>query len=101
MSRSRSAASLLRDLRRRQGKSLRSAADDLGVTAGYLSRLERGEKTASPDLVQRAAHYYDVDPDLLALGDGRVPEDVVAILQRKPDLLDELRRRFGSEQDTP
>jgi transcriptional regulator with XRE-family HTH domain len=86
---------LLRDLRRRRGESLRSAARELGVDAAHLSRLERGLKSASDELRDRAADYYAYSPELIDLAQGRLPGDVVEILQEHPALLNELRARFG------
>ncbi len=92
-----SAAKLLRELRVARGQSLRAAARQLRVDPSYLSRLERGEKTASPDLQRRAAKYYDVPPELLGLAEGRVPPDIVGILQEHPDLLEKLRAEYASQ----
>lgn len=86
---------LLRDLREEQGRTLREAARALDVNPAYLSRVERGEKPASPAVIERASNYYDVPQELLALSRGRVPADIVQILQRHPDLLAELRSRYG------
>jgi transcriptional regulator with XRE-family HTH domain len=98
----RPAASLLRELRSREGKSLRAVADELGVAPSHLSRLERGEKGASDELASRAAEYYGVDPELLGLAEGRVPADVVAILRNHPEVLTELRGRYsGQRRDAP
>ena len=88
---------LLRELRETQGRSLRQAARELDVSAGYLSRVERGEKPASPAMLDRASEYYSVPTELLALSRGRVPADVVELLQRHPDLIVELRERYGAE----
>ena len=88
---------LLRGLRQRRGESLRSAARELGVDAAHLSRLERGLKPASDDLRDRAADYYGYSPELIDLAQGRLPDDIMEILQRHPGLLEELRSRF----DTP
>ena len=87
-------ARLLRQLREESGKSLRQAASDLGVAPSHLSRLERGEKSSSPELSQKVAGYYGVQEDLVFLQDGRVPEDIVGIMQRNPEILQELRERF-------
>ena len=86
---------LLRRLREARGQSLRQAADEMGVAASHLSRVERGEKGASERVSEQAARYYGVSEDLLALDEGRVPADVVLILQRNPDLLEEIRRNHG------
>lgn len=87
---------LLRELREQQGRTLRQAAGELDVSPAYLSRVERGEKPASAAMLARAASYYDVPQELLALSRGVVPADVVMVLQRHPELLAELRSRYGS-----
>lgn len=48
----------LGDLRNGTGKSQKEVADDLGIPASVLSRIERGEtKTVSHDLVIKLAEY--------------------------------------------
>ncbi len=93
-------ARLLRDLRKGSHQSLRQAASNLGVAPSHLSRLERGEKSPSSELRQRAAAYYGVNPDLVGLSQGAVPDDIVLILRTHPEILDELRRRFGDRFDS-
>jgi transcriptional regulator with XRE-family HTH domain len=99
----RPAAILLRELRSRQGKSLRATAADLQLDASYLSRLERGEKVASEEVSARVAQYYGVNPDLLSLAEGRVPHDVIVILRDHPELVEQLRAHYGrtSTSSTP
>ncbi|MDA0178790.1 helix-turn-helix domain-containing protein [Solirubrobacter phytolaccae] len=87
---------LLRGLRESRGRTLRQAARDLDFDPAYLSRVERGEKPVSGDLLQRASNYYDVPEELLSLSRGVVPQDIIAVLQRHPELLLELRERFGA-----
>lgn len=87
---------LLRDLREEQGRTLRQAARALDVNPAYLSRVERGHKPASPAVLERASRYYEIPRELLALSRGEVPADIVAILQAHPEVVDELRTRFGS-----
>ena len=89
-----SVTKLLRALREDSGKSLRSAAGDLGVVPSHLSRLERGEVSSSAELRARAARYYGVDAELLDLAEGYVPADVARILAEHPELITELRTRF-------
>jgi transcriptional regulator with XRE-family HTH domain len=74
---------------------LREAARALDLDPGYLSRVERGEKPASPAMIERASDYYEIPQELLALSRGTVPADIVEILQRHPELLEELRARHG------
>jgi transcriptional regulator with XRE-family HTH domain len=90
-------AELLRDLRETRGASLRAAARDLGVDPSYLSRLERGEKPASPGVLERAARYYQVEQEELALAAGALPQDVVQILRDHPELIERLRAEYGSQ----
>ncbi|WP_148307888.1 helix-turn-helix domain-containing protein [Actinoplanes friuliensis] len=91
-------ARLLREIRKRKGSTLRTAADDLGITPSHLSRLERGEKSPSAELMIKVAGYYRINPDLVALEQGRIPEDIVEILQENPFILDRLRAEFGKPE---
>lgn len=85
------AASLLRELRNRRRTSLRKAAEELDVAPSQLSRTERGERPLTATLAARAASYYGVSADFLLLQTGRLPEDVVEILQRHPELIAKIR----------
>jgi transcriptional regulator with XRE-family HTH domain len=87
-------ASILRQLREERGASLRAAASDLGIAPSHLSRLERGQKGASPEVAQRAADYYGINPD--ELGARGVPADVAQILRDHPEAIEELRRRYAT-----
>ncbi len=95
MTRRQTAASLLRELRRSQARSLRTTAADLGLAPSYLSRLERGERGCTEELSQRLADYYGVSHELIELAEGRVPDDVVAILAEHPEELIRLRKLYG------
>ncbi len=86
-----SAAELLRDLRTKQGTSLRSAASDIGIAPSYLSRLERGERPVGGDVAQRLALYYGLGSDDAILTEQGIPSDVVEILKQNPDLLEQIR----------
>jgi len=43
--------------------SLRQVATEVGVSAGHLSRVARGQKTAQAKLLERLAARLNVDPD--------------------------------------
>jgi len=90
-----SVADVLRSARKAKGQSLRSAARELGVDPSYLSRVETGERQPSADLCQRAGSLYEIDGDSLALSAGDIPADIVEILRRHPELLVEIRVRYG------
>ncbi|MEZ0579298.1 helix-turn-helix domain-containing protein [Nocardioides sp. MH1] len=89
-----SAASLLRSLRETQGRSLRGAAEDLGVAPSQLSRIERGQRGMAEGLPERLAQYYGVSEDFIALAEGRVPEDVLLILAQHPEEMTFLRDKY-------
>jgi transcriptional regulator with XRE-family HTH domain len=92
-----STANLLRDLRREQGRSLRSAAADIGVAPSQLSRLERGQRGIGPAVSERLSTYYGVTADLISLAQGEVPADILEILLAHPEAIDDLRRRYKNE----
>lgn len=99
MSDDETAASLLRRLRREHGRSLRSTASDLGMAPSQLSRIERGYRSLSQDLQDKMATYYGVSSDLVALAEGRVPDDVLTILRRHPEELQRLREEYSSRRE--
>lgn len=95
MTKPETAASLLRDLRRRQGDSLRAAASEIGVAPSQLSRMERGERAVGDAVVRRLSEYYQVPSEVIALAHGQLPDDVVAILREHPEEITRLRELYG------
>lgn len=92
-----SAAGLLRELRERQGQSLRWAAGELGLAPSSLSRLERGERSPSVELAAKIADHYGVAQEMLSIADGRLPHDLREILVRHPEEIDRLRALYAQE----
>jgi transcriptional regulator with XRE-family HTH domain len=88
-------AALLHEVRSDKGVSLREAARRADIDPAYLSRLEHGRKSASAAVLGRLASLYDVDPDVVLLADGRVPDDIVDILRDNPEVVSELRVKYG------
>ena len=95
MGKTESAASLLRDLRRRQGRTLRSAAAELGIAPSQLSRIERGERSLGDSTAQRLSDYYSVPAEIVDLARGQAPADIMAILRAHPEEIDRLREAYG------
>lgn len=89
-------AGLLRQIREEQGQTLRGASDALGLAPSQLSRLERGERRTSPTVVAKLATYYGISKELVELADGRIPEDIVKILQDHPEELDRIRANYNT-----
>lgn len=95
MPETRTVAELVKELRSKRGESLRAAARELDVDPAYLSRVESGQKPVSSTLRERISDHYEVDPDILTLASGSVPNDILQILRANPGLLDDLRRQYG------
>jgi transcriptional regulator with XRE-family HTH domain len=86
---------VLRDARRRQGRTLREVSSVARVSLGYLSEVERGQKEASSELLasicgaldvplssvlhtvsRRVAQVEHVDPEALDVAGLQVPDTV-------------------------
>ena len=72
----RSFGETIREMREAQEMGLRAAANRLGISPAYLSRIERGrERPPKPELVKRIATLLGGDPDLLfRLADSTDPD---------------------------
>jgi transcriptional regulator with XRE-family HTH domain len=91
---------ILRELRAKKGLGIKRLAPDLRVTYSYLSKLENNEVGPSEDFVKRVAHYFNYDRDELLLSAGKVPREILEILQTHPqDAIEFLRKRFGTRRD--
>lgn len=87
---------VLRQLRAERGLGIKKLAPELGVSYSYLSKLENSEVGPSEEMVTKIARYFDYDCSRLLLSAGKVPADVLKILQNNPDeAVEFLRRRFG------
>ncbi|MDO5634638.1 MAG: helix-turn-helix transcriptional regulator [Micrococcus sp.] len=51
---------VLRDVRQRQGRTLREVSHDARVSLGYLSEVERGQKEASSELLASICEALDI-----------------------------------------
>jgi transcriptional regulator with XRE-family HTH domain len=89
-------AGLFKKLRKRSGIGIKRLAPHLGVTYSYLSKLEHGATAPSERLVYKTAEYFSCNPDPLLLAAGKIPPDILRILQEHPeDALTFLKQRFG------
>lgn len=59
----------LRRLRQAQGLTQEELADRAGITANYVSSLEREEYAASVDVLEQLADALGIDPQGLLAGD--------------------------------
>lgn len=86
----------LRRLRKEHSKSLKVAGPELGLSYSYLSKLENGHLEPSRETIESLASYYDVDAEQLAVLAGKLPHDVLEILQGQPEeAIRLLRKTFG------
>ena len=89
---------ILRELRTNAGVGIKRLAPDLGVSYSYLSKLENNEVGPSAGLVSRIADHFNYSRDRLLLAAGKVPPEVLQILQENPDqAVKFLREHFGGE----
>jgi transcriptional regulator with XRE-family HTH domain len=81
--------------------SLRQVASRCGVTAAYLSRVERGE-VAPPgeETLIKLAHELGEDPDLILAMAGKVSADLRSTILARPQLFAELIRSIKTMPDT-
>lgn len=99
---------VLRDVRLRQGRTLRQVAARASVALGYLSEVERGQKEASSEILASVADALDVPlssilrevGDRLAVLEGLPLGELdapLATIGRVPDTLpDELVAEFDA-----
>ncbi|MCP3427231.1 helix-turn-helix domain-containing protein [Rothia sp. AR01] len=99
---------VLRDVRQRQGRTLREVSHSARVSLGYLSEVERGQKEASSELLASICAALDVPmsqmlrevSDRLAEAEGMQVPDTVP-----NELSEEFRREYGtsavSAEDLP
>src|SRR5437588_10797891 len=83
----------IREMREAQDLGLRVAAERLGISPAYLSRIERGkERPPKPELVKKIARVLGGDADLLfRLADSTDP-DIAEYMKVVPNVPDFLRR---------
>ena len=61
------AGTLIKEIRLKRGVSQKILVKELGITQGYLSLVERGEKEPSLDLIKKIAKRLNVPQQLIVL----------------------------------
>lgn len=84
---------LLRTTRESQKVTLTDLARRARVSTGYLSRIERGERSRQPSekLLLRLASALAIPADRILVSAGRLPKDVRVFLLSNPNALDSVR----------
>jgi DNA modification methylase/transcriptional regulator with XRE-family HTH domain/DNA-directed RNA polymerase subunit RPC12/RpoP len=88
----------LQELRQQAGMTLRDLADVFEVDHTYLSHIECGRRSPREALVRRVAEHFGEDPEILAIQAGLVPERILTLMQRKPQLTLSLLDSLDSEE---
>ena len=77
---------------------LRTAAERLGISPAYLSRIERGkERPPKPDLVKRMATLLGGDPDMLFRSAESTDPDLAEYIHQTPSVPGFLRLAMALE----
>ncbi|GAA3288921.1 helix-turn-helix transcriptional regulator [Arthrobacter citreus] len=87
---------VLRDVRQRQGRTLREVSHSARVSLGYLSEVERGQKEASSELLSSICTALDVPLSLMLreVSDRVANAEGIAIPDTVPS---EFSREFARE----
>ena len=81
--------------------SLRQVATRCGVTAAYLSRVERDEVSPpGEETLVKLAHDLGEDPDVMLAMAGKISSDLRAAILARPQLFAELIRSIKTTPDS-
>jgi transcriptional regulator with XRE-family HTH domain len=82
----------VREMREAQHLGLRVAAERLGISPAYLSRIERGkERPPKPELVKKMARLLGGDADLLFRLASSTDPDIAGYMNLVPNVPEFLR----------
>lgn len=87
---------VLRDVRQRQGRTLREVSHSARVSLGYLSEVERGQKEASSELLSSICSALDVPLSMMLreVSDRLAEAEGVAVPDTVPQ---EFAQQFGGD----
>ena len=87
---------VVRERREKQKITLRKFADSVGMSATYLSKIERGEfPPPAEEKILAIAQRLELDADELMSLAGRIPSDVAKIIRDNPVELSGFLRQAG------
>jgi transcriptional regulator with XRE-family HTH domain len=90
----------IRNLREREGISLRKFAEAVGISPTYVSKVERDEfAPPGQETIRKMARILKQDEDSLLGLAGKVSSDLPQIVQNRPQLMATFLRKAGKLSD--
>jgi transcriptional regulator with XRE-family HTH domain len=90
----------IRNLREREGISLRKFAEAVGISPTYVSKVERDEfAPPGEETIRKIAQILKQDEDWLLGLAGKVSSDLPEIVQNRPQLMATFLRKAGKLSD--
>lgn len=86
----------LKDRRQAKAFSQQEMAGHLGVSAAHLSRVESGEKRLSEGALLRISGLLGLDPEIVALRAGVIPDGMLKIIMGDPSGFREWIRQYSA-----
>jgi len=91
---------LLKDLRIKKGKSIKTLGQELGLNYTYISKLENSKVSPSIKSIEKFSRYFKYNSEELLLSAGKIPQDIEDILKNHPrEAIDYLRSKFSGTRD--
>ena len=76
---------VIREIRKKQGVSLRKLAESVGVSFVNISYIENGRIETSKNVLKKISEALDYDFDKLLALAKKVDDDVTAIINKRPN----------------
>jgi transcriptional regulator with XRE-family HTH domain len=75
-------AGTIKKAMKKKGLSLRALSRETGIEVSFLSKILSGDRNPPPDAyIVKIAKILEIDPDILIIQAGRVPDDVMPMFQ--------------------
>jgi len=78
---------MIKTLRKEKGMSLRELAKEVGVSFVNISYIENGKIETSKKILRKISEVLDYDFDSLLSLTNNIDDDIIAIINNKPDLI--------------
>lgn len=74
----------LKDLRYQKGVGIKKLAPEIGLNYTYISKLENDKSLPSEEVIGKISKYFDCDKQELMLAAGKIPDELIKIIQDNP-----------------